>query len=80
MTFNLHVFMLLAQQADQILHALSSLRQLWSHKLAVLQGEELKWLGAAQHLTDLERLSQCIIDRELWTDFSDSSRSRYDPY
>ena len=53
--------MALAQQSQSLLRALDTWQHLWGRALEQLADEDRKWLGVANHVSDLAHLTRRII-------------------
>lgn len=60
--FNQHTSMTLTQQSPKLLRALDTWRDLWYKTIEQLGDEERRWLGVANHVSDLECLTRRIIE------------------
>jgi hypothetical protein len=54
--------MSLQQQSDKLLQALDTWRHLWDDTIGKLADSDRKWLGVAQHVSDLEHLMTRILE------------------
>ncbi|KAF2165608.1 hypothetical protein M409DRAFT_55505 [Zasmidium cellare ATCC 36951] len=60
--YNLHVTMALIDQSLKVLKALSTWRRLWANAISSLSDGDRQWLGVAKHVSDLEYLTQRIVE------------------
>ncbi|KAF2717113.1 hypothetical protein K431DRAFT_341588 [Polychaeton citri CBS 116435] len=72
--FNLHITMNFTQQSSTLLRALNTWRGLWCQAIEQLAHEDRKWLGVAKNVSDLEYLTQRIIEVAAG---SEAASSRY---
>jgi hypothetical protein len=54
--------MSLQQQSTKLLQALDVWRHLWDETIGKLADSDRKWLGVAQHVSDLEHLMRRIVE------------------
>jgi hypothetical protein len=50
------------QQSIKLLQALDTWRHLWDDTIGKLADSDRKWLGVAQHVSDLEHLMRRILE------------------